>query len=430
MNILICSYAYPPISSPGAMRVYHFAKGLADAGHNVTVLTTSNGYSSMISDVIPKEENIDVIRVRDVVPKNRLTEPAAQNLKKETAASGFKRFIKKIIVRIASALIYPDRDITWLLPAYLNKKVRSKKFDVVLGSYPYATNLVLAAMVAKLKSAKLVLDIRDLWTEEAELSGRKDIREAVDKKLEGWVFQQAHGLVSVSEVNADYLVKKLRKYDSQPKIVVVRNGFDFDKIAGIRERLGVRYKNEKYTVAYAGSFYGGERDPRDMFKALSSLKRSGTINASNFNFVIYGPIDPVVELWADELDVLDLVDFVGMLPQSTLFEKLFDADLLFVVTRKAAISAGEMTTKVYEYIGLGPDILCLCQRGYEIEKVMNEVVGAEVVHFGDLENIERVVSTMIKGWKEAVGPSYRRPLSLDFSREQGARELSCFLDTL
>lgn len=414
MNILLVSYAYPPISSPGAIRIYNFAKDLASLGHTVTVLTSSNGYSSMIGSDTFSNSDVALIRTRDLISKKALSGHGQGTSKKKFGLLG-----------LIAKVIYPDRDITWLPTALTNAQLKVMDFDVVLGSYPYATNLIVAAKLAKRHKAKLVLDMRDLWTDEYDGKENKSLKMILNRILEKSLFKAADGIINVSDVNTVFT--KSKEYVRTKNLVTIRNGFDYDLINAVRTN-SIEKRADKFTVAYAGSFYGGERDPRDLFKAISHLESTGIISESNFTFDIYGPEENIIKSWVLEYNISHLVCFKGMLSQSVLFDVLFNSNVLLTITRTAFISAGEMTTKVFEYIGLGNNILCLCKPEYEIEKVLNKVNSAHIVNFGDIDGIVEFLTREISNNKD--GCIFREPLTKDFSRKQAAEELACFLTKL
>lgn len=412
MRILLVSYAYPPISSPGAIRIYNFAKDLSELGHDVTVLTSSNGYSSMIGSNEDDVTNINVIRTRDLLSKQAYSgKRQSENLKKIN------------IIGIASKIIYPDRDVTWLPTALSSAEIKKMDFDIVLGSYPNATNLIVATRIATRNKAKLVLDMRDLWTDEYEKQGKKSFKMKLNMILEKYLFKKADGIINVSNVNTDFVNQRIKN----KKMCTIRNGFDYNLIDTVRKNYKEE-KSNKFIVSYSGSFVGGERDPRDLFKAIVKLETAKLVSKDNFSFDIYGPTEEIIEKWVKEFKITHLVCFKGMLSRSVLFNSLMSSNILFALTRATSISAGEMTTKVFEYIGLGNNILCLCKPGYEIEKVLNKVKSAHVVNFGDIDGIVEYLTKELSNNKDDF--IFREPLTKDFSRKQAAEELACFLTKL
>lgn len=427
MKILICSYAYPPISSPGAMRVYYFAKGLAELGHTVTVLTTLDGYSSMLSQDSYDEESIKIIRVPDFMSTHKFKGGAVKAAKD----SSLKPSIKSFLAKVASSMFVPDRDITWLPSALFTRKLLGQDFEIVIGSYPYATNLILAALLSKRKRAKLVVDMRDLWVDSIDSSTKKGgLHSVINNALQKFVMKAASGIISVSEVNAAFLEKSISHLRYPPKLCVIRNGFDYRKISSIRQAVDTTcVLKDKFKMAYAGSFYNGERDPTNIFQVIRTLKDKGVISEENFEFSIYGKPEEIIQACVSQYAIGDLVHFEGLLGQNELFSRTASADMLVVVTRRSSISAGEMTTKLYEYIGLGPDILCLCEPGYEVENVLGSVQGADVVYFDDLDHLENHISSKIR-CRSASEQIIKRPLSRNFSRQQASEQLSCYLTSL
>lgn len=417
MKILLVSYAYPPISSPGAMRVAHFAKDLTDFGYNVSVLTTEDGYSSMISGTTPPYffEGIEIIRVKDLLNKKQ----AGESLKNISNTS-FKQRLKGKLIKIANGMIFPDRDITWYFPARISQ-LKAKNFDVVIGSYPSTTNLILANSLAKKFKAKLVLDMRDLWVEDHNFYKKSPLRKFFELKIEKTLNRNASLVTSVSRFNTKILQKKVTC-----KVETVYNGYDQELISTLKKRQA---SNEVFVLAYAGSFYNGERDPLQLLHALVKLRIEGVITSENFNFSIYGNKEAFLEKSIESLGISDLVKFHGMREQKSLLEELTSANILLTVTRKQSISKGEMTTKLFEYLALERPCICLTKPGFEIADTLADIEHASVIDIDDVDSIYLSIKKSIKNWKEN-GVESINFCHKQFSRKAGSERLKKCLENL
>ncbi|MDF1723033.1 MAG: glycosyltransferase [Alcanivorax sp.] len=414
-KVLIVTYAYPPVSSPGAMRAYHFANDLAVFGHDVTVLKCSNPYSSMIGDMLPNNDAIKFIDVKDLIDK--------------TSFSGLKdgqRRKPSFKARLLNALIYPDRDFSWIPSVLLDKRLKQSRYDFVIGTYPNATNLLLAKAISKRSSAKLVLDMRDLWTQDHSFLEKSLLKRVADKILEHKVMKSADFVINVSDFNSNVMRSFLSFRCFTAKVLTIRNGFDYEKLKKIREDFApCSHRPEYFEMAYAGSFYRGERDPSDLFSVLQILSGKRLIKPNDFVLNIYGnPEKEIIDL-VEKYRVNDFVRFEGSLCQDKLFQKLLSADCLWILTRKSLLARGEMTTKVFEYIGLGKPIVCQSGPDFEIKKVLNQVGNAFSVDFGDHSQLEKIILKLIK--EKKLGRLDSLPIAERFSRIEASKELSCCL---
>lgn len=424
MKILLVSYAFPPVSSPGAIRIERFAHYLAASGHAVTVLTCSNAYSSMTSNQSDSSESplgYKVIRARDLVDKTSYS---------GTSRSARKQTLKGSFATLLASMFYPDRNVTWVPTALSAVQRLQRDFDFVLGTYPGASNLLVAAYAGKRLKGRLVLDYRDLWTDSDPNKRRSWIRRACDRLLENRLLRRSALVLTVNHFDAEVMQRRISQGTT---VRTVYNGYEFDKPGAFDEKLRgaeTQVSAKKYSIAYAGSFYGGERDPSALFAAVSELSHDGVLTRDDFTINIYGNKEAEVERCAAAHGVSDLVVFHPMLDRRRLFQELSCSSLLLAVTRKGFASAGELTTKLFEYIGLGGEILCLTKPGFEVERVLETVEGATCIDVDDVGAISQFLSAELRQWngRGKTQRRYGRPEA--YTRQASARELECALQEL
>lgn len=423
MKILFVSYAFPPMSSPGSMRIFNFSKYLSQQkGYTIEVLHCPNAYSSM-QDHDRKWDfgNIKLIPVADIFNKNKLINLDKTSNQLEVSA---KQKLKARTVKKLNSLVFPDRDISWAMNVFA-KKVLTNKYDYIVCSYPNVTNLIVGHYYATLFKTPLIVDMRDLWTQDPKFSQKNQIRKLLESKMEFGILNKAHVILTVSEFNALQLSEIYGD-----KIEVVYNGFEDEKFkykstSSDLSHTKTKKENKIFKMAYAGSFYNGERSVDMLFEALKSLKNKNVINEANFCFDIYGNKEDYIINLINKHQVSDLVSVAGLVSQDVLFEALKDYDLLLVVTRNAPISKGELTTKVFEYIALGNPILCLSKPEFEIVKVLNNIDYTYCVDFSDKLVIETTLESIITS---NSGCRTKRELNLDFSRDTMSKKLKNILE--
>lgn len=419
MNILFISYAFPPISSPGSMRIFNFAKYLSKQdGYRVDVLHCLNGYSSMIDYNRDWDfGKITTIPVSEVIKLNKLTK--SNNSLDKVPTPNFQnkkiKFLKKL-----NNLVFPDRNVFWALNVFKNKPL-TKKYDYIICSYPSISNLMLGYYYSKSLNTPLVVDIRDLWTQDySNFNSKSYFKRLIETRIESTILNKANIITTVSDFNALELAKKYGN-----KVQVIYNGFENEKFTNkLSSSANVppvtQNKNNKFKIAYAGSFYNGERNIDTLMLAIKSLKDKKLINPTNFTFDIYGNNEDYILKLISKYNLNDLVCLKGFIGQDILFEKLTTYNLLLVVTRDDIISKGELTTKVFEYIALGNPILCLSKPDFEIVKVLNDIDHTYFINRNNKAGIESLLSDFLNDKHKQTA---KRDLSLDFSRDAMSEKL-------
>ncbi|MGB7998530.1 MAG: glycosyltransferase, partial [Anaerobacillus sp.] len=99
----------------------------------------------------------------------------------------------------------------------------SKKTDVVFATTPQLFVGLSGYILSKLKRAKFVIEVRDLWVDFAEVLNQINNKKALKlaRKLEWFLFNQADHIIVVTHGYKRYLVEK---GISENKIDVITNG--------------------------------------------------------------------------------------------------------------------------------------------------------------------------------------------------------------
>lgn len=415
---LMISYAYPPISAPGALRVSRFAKHLPANGWSPTVLTVEGGYSRMKSDENPVDlPGVSVVRVPDKPFKTGLAQAAASQGKDKP--SGLKGAIKGF----ARSLMIPDRDRTWIPAASAQALKTAEEIGakVVFSSSPTISNHLVARKVAKRFGTPWIADFRDPWTvgptyEEAAW------RRSIDKSIEAGILQDAAKVIVVSQMIKSLFAEEYPQHAH--KIDVIYNGYDEDDFEG----LSFEPVRDKYVLTYAGSFYGGKRDPSGLLQAIANLKKEGVLTAENFVFQIFGHPEQIVVNQVDQLGIQDLVSMPGLLPYSECLVKIGESSAALLVTFTDNKSRGEMTTKFFEYLALRKPMLGLIPPGFELAEIMHRYNAGTAIAHEDVRGLEiwlksAVETHLIQGPQESGEGDITQ-----FSRRAGAEKLARILD--
>ena len=232
MNILLISDSYPPEVRSASRLMHEFATGLAQYGHDVTVLTTFPKYnlaegSSKDFRRVEKEDGIQVIRIHTL----------------DIHLVGILR-----------------RGIGVLsLPFYFvqtgRKHVRNN-IDIILVYSPPLTLVVAGSLLARHFKAKFVLNVQDLFPQNAIDLGMMKNRFLIAffEMIEQYAYRSADFISVHSQGNLNTLLGKKRV--EPKKIGVFHNWVEVNNKAGgesrdvdFRKEYGL---SEKFVILFGG----------------------------------------------------------------------------------------------------------------------------------------------------------------------------------
>ncbi|EIV93308.1 glycosyltransferase family 4 protein [Frankia sp. QA3] len=234
-RVLVVTHYFPPeIGAPQA-RLSETARAWAADGLDVTVLT---GMPNHPTGVIPPEYRGTWLRTERVdgyrVVRARLYATPNEGVVRKTLSH-----------------------LSFMVSSVLLGGWRTGPFDVVVVSSPTFFPLGSAWLLARLRRARLIVEVRDLWPAIFEQLGVITNPRVLGllERLELAAYRAADVVVTVTEGFRDDIV---RRGIAAGKVHVVRNGVDLDRFhpdtaapAGLRARLGA--PGSETLVLYIGA---------------------------------------------------------------------------------------------------------------------------------------------------------------------------------
>lgn len=332
LRTLIVTHYFPPeIGAPQA-RLGDLARFWAAGGDQVTVLT---GMPNHPTGVIPPEyrgrrwvtEQLDGYRI----VRTWLYATPNEGIVKKTL--GHLSFM-------ASSVLLGTR--------------KSGPADVVVVSSPTFFAIFSAWFLAKVKRARLVVEVRDLWpaifVELGVLTDRRVIW--LLERLELWAYRVADAVVVVSDGFRDDLASR----GVEPsKVHTVRNGVDLSRFrpggdpAPGRERLGVGEGD--VLVLYIGA-HGISQGVVGVVEAAARLRDP----AVHVAFVGEGAAKPDLEQRVRDLD-LGNVSLHDGVARDEVAGLLAAADICLVPLRDVPLFKTFIPSKIFEFFGSGKAVI-------------------------------------------------------------------------
>ncbi|MCM1048325.1 MAG: glycosyltransferase family 4 protein [Clostridiales bacterium] len=231
--------------------------------------------------------------------------------------------------------------------------IRSGKIDVVLTTTPPAMVSIAGWIIAKLKRAKLVYDVRDIWPDVAvEMNEftQSSIYYKVFRFIRDFMLKHSDLITAVS----DGKVNKLKEYAPHKKIVKIPNGFDIHFLENkINKELYDKITAQNtFTCVYTGNL-GLAQGLKQLLYIAGKAKENGL----NARFMLYGKGVEERELrkYVSE-NYLDNVFFGGKLSNQEIYTVLKTADISFVPLVNENLK-DSIPTKIYEALGVGCPVL-------------------------------------------------------------------------
>jgi hypothetical protein len=297
--------------------------------------------------------------------------------------------------------------------------------DVVVVSSPTFFSIGTGWLLARLKRARLVVEVRDLWpaifTELGVLTNRRLIR--LLERLELAAYHAADAVVVVSDgFRANLIVRGV----PAQKVHTIRNGTDparFDPAApaapAVRARLGAGPGDR--LVLYAGT-HGISQGLAGVADAAAKL--AGT--AVHFAFVGEGADKPRLRRRVTELGLGNVTLLPGV-PHEDVPALLAAADICLVALRDVPLFGTFIPSKMFEYLAAGRAVVAAVAG--EAAQILREA-GARVVAPEDSAALAAAIGELAADprRRQAMGEQARRYVELYFDQRTLARQYRKLLD--
>lgn len=325
-GILLVSHYFPPEVGAPQARLSEMARAWASSGADVTVLTgMPNHPTGVIHDryrgAVLRRESRDGYRV----------------LRTWLYATANEGIVKKTLGHLS-----------FMLTSVLLGGWRTGRPDVVVVSSPTFFSIGSAWVLARLRRARLVVEVRDLWpaifVELGVLTNRPLIR--LLERLELAAYAAADAVVVVSDGFRDDLVRRGVPSD---KVHMIRNGVDLDRFSGrtdadpqVRARLGAG--PDEVLVLYLGA-HGISQGLPSVAEAAALV----TDTPLRFAFVGEGADKARLRRTVEELR-LPNVTMLPAVPREQVPALLAAADICLAPLRDVALFSTFIPSKIFEYL--------------------------------------------------------------------------------
>lgn len=407
MRILIISPYFPPQPAVAALRVHAFARDWAQAGHEVTVLTTEKRADQRGMD--RPCEGIEVVEIPYRVPRmlERLRaqhkaspmdagNPVAESTGTEPAPakrlSRFRRWRER--TGIFASVRMPDLTDWWVKPAVRWAKARAAQdgiWDVMVSSSgPYTAHLVARALRRGEFARGWAADFRDLWTDNHHFSGLFPFT-----LREWWLERDCLARTDLVVTVSEGLARVLRAKTIRP-VRLVPNGFDPDDHAALDPARAFP-ADDRVRLVYTGTLYPKQQDPTPLLRAMKRLGDESPQLGARLRLVVAGADTAPWRERAAEAGVIEMLDDRGLLPRADALRLQRDAEALLLIDWPDS-DQGVLTGKLFEYLhATAPILLVNAQPESPLAGYVREANRGHIIPHGDelalLNALQRLIDS-------------------------------------
>ncbi|MBN2456501.1 MAG: glycosyltransferase family 4 protein [Sedimentisphaerales bacterium] len=375
-------------------RSYEFARRWVQAGHHVTVITST---AQLQQEELSQTKNIKRGLKRlyvEGIEILALEIPYHQSMAYSKRAWSFLRFLTKSTFILAQL----------------------KNVDVV-----YATSTPLTVAVPALSNKfcrriPFVLEVRDLWPKAPIARGI--IKNKLAIKLALWfertIYLKAAGIVALSIDMKDYIDKITKE---PAKTIVVTNCSDIDLFKPLKgqEKQKVRAElgwENKFVVVHAGAV----GQVNGLYRIVEAANRIKSYNEICFVFIGDGNQRPYLEEMVKGLK-LDNVKFMDPVPKTELARILPAADIGLVSINKMLHTQYNSANKLFDYFACGLPIL-LNYAGWQKDVLDRYSAGLSCDNFNDEEFVEHLLRLLKNpDLRKEMGRNSRRLAEDEYNRD-------------
>lgn len=393
-RVLMIATGYPPVNTPGALRIGKFTKYLPDFGWEPIVLTAKSSpfFLKGISEEmkIGKVYRVKYFNINDFTKK--VFFGGASHVRPEIPSSNIAGLEgqKKIIAIIKKAyrdwFNFPDEFWEWITPAIRigSSLLKKHRIDLIFSSSPGPSAHIVAERLKLITNLPWIAEFRDPWRE-SHIYERGIPLVWIEKGLEEVIINKADKLITVSEPLADFLYSLYKKSTQ-----VITNGFDEEDYNFPIE------ESQKFTITYTGRLYMGRQSPEPLFEAVKEFLDNEKFTSNEFEIRFFGDEENryVLEL-AKKYNLFTIVKAYKKIPLKEAIKKQKESIVLLLLEWTKPTSKGVYTTKVFEYLGARRPILAIGPKGGVIECLLKNT------RAGILENNpEKLKIILSKWWRE------------------------------
>ena len=386
---------------------------------------------SHFSNKFKKSKSSDFNDSDDFKESKDSKDPIEFNDDKLKDSTSYSNPIASRAISIAGEVFaYPDGMKYWHESAFkeASKIMDTEEIDAIISSSWPITCHTIAKDLKEHQDIPWIADLRDLWNLNPYVS-HTFIRNYFEKRLELKTFENADALTTTTDLAAE----TLSTLHPKSRIVPILSGYDKDDFKFLEELVSKKDdlssdSPEKLKFIYAGSLYGGKRDPTYLFEAIRQLEDENKLDPSKISIEFYGDSTGLEDI-ANRYGLLDIVHIGGKIAHDEVLKKQLNSDVLLLISWDNEKEKMFIPGKIYEYFALKKPVLSIGYKEGSLKDLIEETkVG---YHVSSLESTKEALLKIYEEFVENGTVELNADMNIeDYSMENMAKKFADLLNEL
>jgi len=402
MHILIIHQAFAGLDEAGGTRHYELAQYLYDQGHKITIIASPVSYLSG-KTANKNSKFIDTQIINDGIKILRVyTYPALHKSFVHRVFSFFSFMMSSLIAGIGI-----------------------KNVDVVWGTSPPIFQGASAWLLSKLKKAKFLFEVRDLWPAFAIAVGVLKNHFLINASLwlERFLYTHADQIMVNSPGYINHVMQKGAK-----NVELIPNGADPDMFTSDAGSISIREQynlTDKFIVLYAGA-HGMSNDLEVILEAADITRKDERVQ---YVFVGDGKEKQNLIEFAESKNLSNVL-FLPPFPKIDMPAVINEADICVAILKPIELYKTTYPNKVFDYMVSSRPVLLA------IDGVIREVVekadAGKFVEPGNPKAMANMIISLANDDKSLItmGKNGQLFIKKYYNRKIIARKLNTLLEKL
>ena len=386
---------------------------------------------SHFSNKFKKSKSSDFNDSDDFKESKDSKDPIEFNDDKLKDSTSYSNPIASRAISIAGEVFaYPDGMKYWHESAFkeASKIMDDEEIDAIISSSWPITCHTIANDLKEKQNIPWIADLRDLWNLNPYVS-HTFIRNYFEKRLELKTFENVDALTTTTDLAAE----TLSTLHPMSRIVPILSGYDKDDFKFLEELVSKKDdlssdSPEKLKFIYAGSLYGGKRDPTYLFEAIRQLEDENKLDSSKISIEFYGDSTGLEDI-ANRYGLLDIVHIGGKIAHDEVLKKQLNSDVLLLISWDNEKEKMFIPGKIYEYFALKKPVLSIGYNEGSLKDLIEETkVG---YHVSSLESTKEALLDIYNEFVEKGTVELNADMNIeDYSMENMAKKFADLLNEL
>ncbi|MDB5849160.1 MAG: glycosyltransferase [Rhodoferax sp.] len=324
----------------------------------------------------------------------------------------------------------PDRWISWRFDAIRQgmQLIREHQPDVIWSTYPIATAHVIAQALHRKTGIPWVADFRDPMAQDGYPADPVTWRSY--QRIEEEALTQAS--CSVFTTPGAARIYQERYPAAAAKVRVLENGYDEESFSTGHAKEpapSVQAPGRPLVLLHSGIVYPSERDPTQLFEALSRLKAKATLKNGDILIRFRASVhDDLLTALANQYGVSEFIETAPSVPYRQALAEMLAVDALLVM--QASNCNAQIPAKIYEYLRAGRPIIGLTDPVGDTAGVLRAAGLNSIARLDSADEIEALLPAFLEAVRNGAATLPTAAAVRQASRKGRSEALVQLLDGL